>query len=99
MIFVTDEKRNYIKTLNAALAPLLDFDKCEYALSDITQEEFMKISDKLGSVAYFDITGMTCGEILKEVCKAVLIDQISFVPESVITNIEKKRKVAALFRR
>lgn len=99
MIYATNEKRDYIDILDAALAPMLYFDRCDYCVNNITQEEYMRIADKLGSVAYFDITGMTCGEILKDVCKVVLIDQAKLAPESVITDIRKKRKVAEMFRR
>ncbi len=99
MIYVNNEKRDYIKRLDEALAPMLDFDRCDYVLNPITQQEYMRIADKLGSVAYFDITGMTCGEILKDVCKVVLLDQARLVPDSMIADIRTKRKVAEMFRR
>ena len=99
MVYVTNEKRDYIRVLNEALSPMLDFDRCDYACNGITQQEYMRIADKLGSVAYFDITGLTCGEILKDVCKVVLCDQARLVPGSIITDISKKRKAADQFRR
>ena len=99
MLFVNDEKKDYCQVLDAALAPLLDFESCEYCRNDITQEEYMRISDRLGAVAYFDITGMTRAEILKDVCKVVLLDQARLAPDSVITDIHTKRKAADLFRR
>lgn len=99
MVFATNEKRDYCKVLDEALAPMLDFDSCDYALDNITQGEYMKISDRLGSTAYFDITGMTCTEILKDVCKTVLINEARLAPSSLIVDISKKRKVANLFRR
>lgn len=99
MQYVTTEKKEYAEVLNAALGPMLDFEACEYALEPVTQQEYMKISDKLGGVAFFDVTGMTRGEILKDVCKVVLIDQARLVPDSMITDINMKRKIAGLFRR
>lgn len=99
MIFVDDEKKQYAKVLAAALKPMRDFGAIEYAKNDITQQEYLRISDKLGSVAYFDISGMTLEEMLRDVCKAILIDETRLVPDSVIADIEKKRKVAGLFRR
>lgn len=99
MVYVTNEKRDYIRVLHEALSPLLDFDRCDYACNGITQQEYMRITDKLGSVAYFDITGLTCTEILKDVCKTVLINEARLAPKSLIVDINKKRKVANLFRR
>lgn len=99
MVFANNEKRDYCKVLDAALSPMMDFDRCEYSVNKITQEEYMRIVDKLGSVAYFDITGMTCTEILKDVCKSVLINEARLAPKSLIIDIRKKRKVAELFRR
>jgi hypothetical protein len=42
---------------------------------------------------------MTCGEVLKDVCKVVLLDQARLAPDSLITDIKKKRKIADMFRR
>lgn len=99
MQFVNDDKRKYSLILNEALKPMLDFDSCAYAVNEITQEEYLKISDRIGGVAFLDVTGMTEGEILKDVCKLVLIDQARLVPDSYIDDLFTKRKVANLFRR
>ena len=99
MVFATNEKRDYCQVLDAALAPMMDFDSLDYCINGVTQEEYMRIRDKLGSVAYFNITGMTCGEVLNDVCKVVLLDQARLAPDSLITDIRKKRKIADMFRR
>ena len=99
MVYATNEKRDYCQVLDAALAPMMDFDSLDYCINGVTQEEYLKLSDRLGSVCYFDVTGMTCGEILKDICKVVLLDQARLAPDSVITDIRKKRKVADMFRR
>lgn len=99
MQFVNDEKRKYAELLNAALMPMTDFNACEYALNSITQEEYLRVSDKIGGVAFLDITGMTKGEILADVCKLVLINEARIVPNSYIDDLFTKRKVANLFRR
>jgi hypothetical protein len=99
MVYAGNEKRDYAQVLDAALAPMMDFDSLEYCINNVTQEEFLRLSDRIGSVCYFDVTGMTCGEILKDICKVVLLDQARLAPGSVITDIRKKRKVAEMFRR
>lgn len=98
MEMVTNQNRNYTEVLNATLQPLLDFDCCEYAVNSVTQQEYIRIADTIGSVAYFDVTGMTRAEILKDVCKVVLLDQARLVPASLITDKEKKRAAAKQFR-
>ena len=98
MEMVTNQNRNYTEVLNATLQPLLDFDCCEYAVNNVTQQEYIRIADTIGSVAYFDVTGMTRAEILKDVCKVVLLDQARLVPASLITDREKKRAAAKQFR-
>ena len=99
MVYATNEKRDYCQVLDAALAPMMDFDSLDYCINNVTQEEFLRLSDRIGSVCYFDVTGMTCGEILKDICKVVLLDQARLAPGSVITDIRKKRKDAEMFRR
>jgi len=99
MVYAGNEKRDYAQVLDAALAPMMDFDSLDYCINNVTQEEFLRLSDRIGSVCYFDVTGMTCGEILKDICKVVLLDQARLAPGSVITDIRKKRKVADMFRR
>jgi len=99
MVYAGNEKRDYAQVLDAALAPMMDFDSLDYCINNVTQEEFLRLSDRIGSVCYFDVTGMTCGEILKDICKVVLLDQARLAPGSVITDIRKKRKVAEMFRR
>lgn len=99
MVYVSDEKRNYAKVLHTALSALGDFDECAYAKNDITQEEYLRISDMLGSCCFLDITGMTLAEVLKDVCKVVLCDQARLLPDSMITDNSKLRKVANMFRR
>lgn len=105
MVYVTDEKRDYVAELDVILSTLNSYDKCEYAINKITQQEYMRVMDRFGAVAYFDITGMTCAEILKDVCKMLLMDQAkgpdgrNLVPESMITDNRTLLKASDLFRR
>lgn len=94
------EKKDYIGTLRTALKPFQDFEDIRYARSYVTEEEFVKISDQLGNAAFLDVTGMTKAELLKEVARVILLDEIQgqFAPKSVVTDIERKRKIAPLFR-
>lgn len=97
---VFTDKRDYIDSLRSALEPMQDFDDIKYARSYVTEEEFVRISDQLGNAAFLNVTGMSKAELLKEVSRVVLLDELQgqFAPKSVITGIDAKRKVAPLFR-
>ena len=105
MVYATNDKKDYVEALDSVLKALNSFDRCEYAINNITQQEFMRVLDRFGAVAYFDITGMTRAEILKDVCKMLLMDQAkapdgrSLVPESMVTDNRTLYKASDLFRR
>lgn len=94
------DKRDYVSALKAVLEPIQDFLDLMYARSYVTEEEYLKISDQLGNAAFLDVTGMTKAEMLKEVARVILLDEIQgqFAPKSVVADIETKRKIAPLFR-
>lgn len=105
MVYATEEKKDYVSLLDDVLSALNSFDGCEYAINKITQQEYMRVKDRFGAVAYFDITGMTCAEILKDVCKMLLMDQAkapdgrSLVPESMVMDNRALLKASDQFRR
>ena len=105
MVFVNNEKKDYVAALDTVLSALNSYDRCEYAINTITQQEYMRVLDRFGAVAYFDITGMTCAEVLKDVCKMLLMDQAkapdgrSLVPASMVTDNRALLKASDLFRR
>lgn len=94
------DKRDYVSALKAVLTPVQGFEDIKYARSYVTEEEYVKISDQFGNAAFLDVTGMTKAEMLKEVARVILLDELrgGYAPESVITNVTEKRKVAPLFR-
>ena len=91
---VFEEKRKYVESLNDTLKVVEDFDYIKYGRSCITEQEYIKIADKLGSCAYLDVTAMSNECILKEV--AVML--LGKVPKSYISSIELKREIVPLFR-
>ena len=95
-----EERKRYVESLNSALAPMEDFDEIHYAREPITNEEVVKISDKLGRCVYFTVTGNSLERILKDVARIVLNSELGgrFMPAGLIQNIHKLREVAPLFR-
>ena len=43
MVYATNEKRDYCQVLDAALAPMMDFDSLDYCINGVTQEEYLKL--------------------------------------------------------
>ena len=96
--YFTDRK-NYVDGLMLALAPIRDFDAIEYARTYTTEEEFVRITDTIGGCAFLDVTALTKAEILKDIARVLLLDELKGVhfPKSIITDIDRKRQIAPLF--
>lgn len=95
-----DRRRTYVEDLNMMLEPLHGFDRIEYARAFMQDKEYVKISDIIGNVLFLDISGLTLSEILKEVAKSILIDEIkdpNIIPDSLVFEREDKLKIAELF--
>lgn len=87
-------KKAYVeKDLAAMLKPLDDFDRIQYARDSITNEEYIKLTETIGSVYFVNVTGNSESAILKEVCRMALERN----PIGLIRTIEKKREVNRLF--
>lgn len=88
------EKKAYVeKDLAAMLRPLEDFDRIQYARDAITDEEFIKLTETIGSAYFVNVTGNDESAILKEVCRMALERN----PIGLVRTTEKKRAVNKLF--
>jgi len=95
------DREKYVNGLTLALNPLRDFDSIKYGHFYSTDEEYIKISDTIGSSLFLNVTALTKAQILKEVAKVVLQGEIKgpeIVPETLITDKNELRKIAPLFR-
>lgn len=89
-------KKEYVEgNLAAALKPVRDFGSIEYARDPITNEEFIKLTETIGSVWFINVTGYTKSEILKTICIMVLEKH----PEDLIKTRDRMREANALFMR
>lgn len=89
------DKRAYVeKDLAAALRPLEDFDRIEYARDAITGEEFIKLTETIGSVWFINVTGSQKSEVLRDVCRMVLEDR----PAGLIRTRQRMRDANRLFK-
>lgn len=95
-----DERRNYVESLNAMLTPMQDFDSIHYGKVAITNEEIIKISDKIGGYVYIEVTGDSLESILKDVARIILDTEPDKrrIPRGLITDRQKLREIAPLFK-
>lgn len=89
-----NDKETYIKVLNTALIPLLNFDCIEYKVAPNTGGEFIRQYDTLGNCTYLDITGFDLERILLDVFAVAIGNK----PQCVITDPVKCRMVNRLFK-
>lgn len=88
-----EEKRKYVEALSGVLKAIEDFDYIKYARSYITEQEYIKIADKLGGCVFLNVTAMDNASILREV--AILV--LGKVSKNCVLSTDAKRKIAKLF--
>lgn len=97
-----DLRKSYVEgALQMALTPIRSFDGIEYTRKALTGEEFVKISDLTGATMFLEVTGMTRAEILKDIARLVLMDDINdsaVIPVGFVWGQEKKLEIAELFK-
>lgn len=96
--YYTDRRKFIEGTCTMFMQPIRDFGAIKYGHFYSTDEEFVKISDTIGSACFLNITALTKAEIVKEICKVILVDQSKTMPGTLISDINKLRAIAPLFR-
>ena len=87
------QKKEYIRKINEAFAPLIDFGGVSYAHIYNTESEYLKYMDSVGGAKFLDITAKDP--------EAILLDVMAIVagvdPSSLITDTANKRRIASIF--
>ena len=87
------QKKEYIRKINEAFAPLIDFGGVAYAHIYNTESEYLKYCDSVGGAKFLDVTAKDP--------EAILLDVIALVagvePSNLITDMRNKRRIASLF--
>lgn len=86
-------KLEYIKNLRTILEAKEDFKNLEYFKNQGTQEEYLFLTDILGRVFYFDVTGMP-NEAIFHVMAQV---ECGVQPQCYITDKKKMLEVGRMF--
>lgn len=89
----SQDTERYIKILNTALIPLINFDSVSYLQEPATSAEIVKVQDTLGNSHFIDVTGFDLERILLDVFAVAIGNS----PKSVIKDVNKRRKYAAFF--
>ena len=96
-----NQRKNYIEGLNVTLAPIRGFDTIEYVRSYMADKEYVRMSDIVGGVMFFDISELSLAQVLKDIAKSLLIGDIEdpeIIPKSLVSDYEQKLQIAQLFR-
>ena len=95
-------RKDYIEgALQMALTPIRSFDGIEYTRKALTGEEFVKVSDLTGATMFLNVTDMSRAEILKDIARLVLMDDINdsaIIPIGFVSDEETKLDIAELFK-
>lgn len=86
-------RMEYIEALRTVLEAREDFKNLEYHRNSTTQEEYLFLTDILGRVFYFDITGMKNEDVYH--CMAQV--ECGVQPKCYITNRNKMLEIAKMF--
>ena len=86
-------RMEYIEVIRMALDAKEDFKDLEYHRNSVTQEEYLFLSDILGRVFYFDITGLP-NEAIFHVMAEV---ECGVQPQCYITDKKKMLEVGKMF--
>ena len=89
----SQDTERYIKILNTALIPLINFSNVDYKQEHKTGAEIVRVQNTLGNSQFIDVTGFDLERILLDVFAVAIGNK----PASVIDDVNKRRKCAALF--
>ncbi len=86
-------RMEYIEVMRLALEAKEDFKDLEYHRNSTTQEEYLFLSDILGRVFYFDITGMRNEDIYHSMAQIECGTQ----PDCFISDRRKMLEIGRMF--
>ena len=86
-------RMEYIEVMRMALEAKEDFKDLEYHRNSTTQEEYLFLSDILGRVFYFDITGMRNEDIYHSMAQI----ECGMQPECFISDRRKMLEIGGMF--
>ena len=96
---ITARKYFIEKVIGQALKVKTDFAFIKYAHTAITDSEYVRVADTLGRAITLDITALTLEEVLDDSARLVLAGKENVpAPYSVITDTQKLREIAPLFK-
>lgn len=97
---VYESRKNYVESIGELMSAKQDFLSLQYARSEKTHREYVRVRDIFGKASTFDITDDDLEKILSDMCRVILMgeDNVS-VPSGYIDDkeIETLRLISSLF--
>lgn len=97
---IYESRKNFVEVGIGAILPVKrDFKSIQYAHSNTTDGEYIRIDDIIGRSVCLDVTALSLEGIFDEVCRIALLgDDRPSAPRTVIEDRDKLRAIAPLFR-
>ena len=93
------ERQRFVEdTIGELLEKKQDFAFIKYAKKHDTENEYMRIGDFQGRTATFNITGMSCGEIIDEIARILILPHEKITPPaSLVSDSRQLRSISSIF--
>lgn len=93
------ERKIFIEnTIGDLLKQKQDFAFIKYAKKYDTENEYMRIGDFQGRTATFNITGLSCGEIIDEIARILILPHEKITPPaSLVCDSRQLRSISSIF--
>lgn len=88
------KRRDYIRSLNIALAVIPDFEGIAY-VNTAMGKEYVKIWDNIGGAAYLDISDMHLSDVFHSIAMSVKGQE----PRNIVNDINVMRSLVPLFKK
>lgn len=93
------ERRAFVEsTCKNFLSPMKGFESIVYGRRYGTDEEFVRVSDKMGTSLLLDVTALSKSDIVREICKIALFDELGTVPENIVSDKSVQMRASELFK-
>jgi len=88
------ERIEFVRKMADVLSVTTDFGGVQYARESASEREYIKVFNTLGNAYYLNITSRSLEEVLYETLSVIM----GHKPQSLVQDIEDKRRIARLFK-
>lgn len=93
------ERKHFVEdTIGELLEKKQDFAFIKYAKKNDTENEYMRLGDYQGRTATFNITGLSCEEIIDVIARIILLPHEEIAPPAgLVSDSRQLRSISSIF--